>query len=108
MYSLIVARIAYFFKDYLLLLMKKYGDDKMNTTKAVCNRILQLCEENSITINKLANLSALPPSSVKNILYGKSHNPKILTIKMICDGMGITLGQFFSTSEFDNLEPEVK
>lgn len=80
----------------------------MNTTQAVRNRILQLCEERNITINRLANLSALPPSSVKNILYGKSQNPKIITIKMICDGVGITLGEFFSTKEFDCLEPEVQ
>lgn len=48
------------------------------------------------------------PSSIKNILYGKSQNPKLLTIKMICDGLGITLGEFFSTPEFDNLEQEIR
>ena len=80
----------------------------MDTLSAVQNRLLQLCEERAITINKLATLSALPPSSVKNILYKKSKNPKLLTIKMICDGLGITLGEFFSTPEFDALEQEVK
>lgn len=80
----------------------------MNTTLVIKNRILQLCDERDLTINKLATMSALPPSSIKNILYGKSHNPKILTIKMICDGLEITLGQFFSTAEFDELEQEVK
>lgn len=72
------------------------------------NRIQQLCAERNITINKLANLSALPPSSVKNILYGKSKNPKLITIKMLCDGLGITLGAFFSTPNFDALEQEIK
>ena len=48
-----------------------------------------------------------PPSSIKNILYGKSRNPKLITIKMICDGLGITLGEFFSTPEFDALEQEL-
>lgn len=80
----------------------------MTTTAAVKNRILQLCEEKKITINHLANLSAVPPSSLKNILYGKSQNPKIITIKMLCDGLGITLGEFFSTKEFDALEQELK
>ncbi|MDO5110847.1 MAG: helix-turn-helix transcriptional regulator [Clostridia bacterium] len=77
------------------------------TINTVKDRILQLCGERNITINKLANLSALPPSSVKNILYGKSRNPKLITIKMICDGLGITLGEFFNTPEFDALEQEV-
>lgn len=80
----------------------------MNTVTAIRNRILQLCEEYHITINKLANLSALPPSSIKNILYGKSQNPKIETIKMLCDGLGITLGEFFNTKEFDNLEQTIQ
>ena len=80
----------------------------MNTVTAVKNRILELCEERGISINKLATISWLPPSSIKNILYGKSQNPKVLTIKMICDGLGITLGEFFSTSEFDELEQEIK
>ncbi len=80
----------------------------MNTVSAVRDRILQLCEERNMSINKLATLSALPPSSVKNILYGKSQNPKLLTIKLLCDGLGITLGEFFSTPEFDALEQEIQ
>ena len=80
----------------------------MDTVTAVRNRILSLCGEHGISINKLATLCALPPSSIKNILYGKSRNPKLLTIKMICDGLEITLGEFFSTPEFDALEQEIR
>ena len=80
----------------------------MDTATAVRDRILELCGERDISINKLATISALPPSSIKNILYGKSQNPKLLTIKMICDGLGITLGDFFETPVFDNLEQEIK
>nr|WP_294458248.1 helix-turn-helix transcriptional regulator [uncultured Fournierella sp.] len=70
--------------------------------------MLELCGERGISINKLATISALPPSSIKNILYGKSQNPKLITIKMICDGLDITLGEFFSAPEFDGLEQELK
>ena len=80
----------------------------MDTIIAVKNRILQLCGERDISVNKLATLCALPPSSVKNILYGKSRNPKLLTIKLICDGLDITLAEFFSTPEFDTLEQEIQ
>ena len=80
----------------------------MTTVLAVRNRILQLCGERNISINKLANISALPPSSVKNILYGKSQNPKLLTIKLICDGLGITLAEFFDTEDFNSLEQEIQ
>ena len=80
----------------------------METVAAVRNRILQLCGEREISINKLATICALPPSNIKNILYGKSQNPKLITIKMICDGLDITLREFFSTPEFDALEQEIK
>lgn len=80
----------------------------MGTRKILAARLMTLCDERSLTINKLANLAAVPPSTVKNILYGKSKNPGIMTIKMLCDGLSITLGEFFSTPEFDALEQEIK
>ena len=80
----------------------------MDTATAVRARILRLCEQRGLSINKLATESALPPSSVKNIIYGKSQNPKIITIKLICDGLGITLGEFFDAPEFDALEQELR
>ena len=80
----------------------------MTTVEAVRDRSLQLCEQRNMSINKLASVSALPPSSVKNILYGKSQNPKLLTIKMLCDGLDITLGEFFNAPVFDGLEQAIK
>ena len=75
---------------------------------AVKNRILQLLGEHQMSIYKLAMESAVPQSSIKNILYGKSQNPGIVTIKMLCDGFGISLVEFFDTEEFRNLEQEIK
>ena len=109
MYSLIIACVAYkVHPDRICYKQEIWRRESMDTVTAVRNRILALCGEREITINKLATISALPPSSIKNILYGKSQNPKLITIKMICDGLGITLGEFFSTPEFDDLEQEIK
>ncbi len=72
------------------------------------NRILQLCEENRLTVNGLAERCGMPPSSLKAILYGRSKNPTIRNIKIICDGLDMTLAEFFSTEDFDNLEQEIK
>ena len=80
----------------------------MDTYTAVKNRILYLCEEKRMTINKLATESGVAPSTIKNIFYGKSQNPGIITLKMLCDGLGITLIEFFNTEEFRNLEQEIK
>ena len=80
----------------------------MDTYSTVKNRILHLLGEKNMSIHKLAMESAVAPSSIKNILYGKSQNPGIVTIKMLCDGFGISLVEFFDTEEFRNLEQEIK
>lgn len=80
----------------------------MDTRTAIANRIAELCRQHNISINHLADISAVSPSTLKSILYGKSLNPGAVTIKKLCDGLGITLGEFFSTPEFDNLEQEIK
>ena len=80
----------------------------MNMYTAVKNRILQLLEENKMSIHKLAMESAVAPSSIKNILYGKSQNPGVVTIKMLCDGFGISIVDFFDTEVFRKLEQELK
>ncbi len=80
----------------------------MDTRTAVVNRILELCKEKNLTINGLARLSAVPPTTLKNILSGVSKNPGIVTIKLLCDGLEITLTDFFNTEEFKNLEQEIK
>ncbi len=80
----------------------------MDTYTTVKNRLLRLCEEKRMSIHKLAIESAVPPSTVKNILYGKSINPGIVTIKMLCDGLGVSLTDFFDTPEFRALEQEVR
>ncbi len=80
----------------------------MDTYTTVKNRILTLCEEKKMTINKLSTESGLAPSTLKNILYGKSKNPGIVTIKILCDGLGVSLIDFFNTSEFASLEQEIQ
>lgn len=69
---------------------------------------MELCEERRMSIHKLSVESAVSPSTIKNILYGKSKNPGIVTIKMLCDGLGISLIDFFNTEEFSRLEQEIK
>ena len=80
----------------------------MATRECVVNRILELCKQRNLTINGLARLSALPPSTLKNIVNGISLNPGIVTIKKICDGLDISLIEFFDTEEFRTLEQEIK
>lgn len=80
----------------------------MDTREAIARRIRQLCSERNITPNGLANISAVPQATIKSILNGESKNPGTVTIKKLCDGFEITLGEFFSTPEFESLEQEIK
>ena len=80
----------------------------MNAYQAVRNRLLSLLEEKKMPIHRLAMEAAVPPSSIKNILYGKSQNPGIVTIKLLCDGLGITLSEFFDTPEFQFRERAIR
>ena len=79
----------------------------MRTKEAVAKRILELCKERGIAINELANISGVSPSTVYSILNETSQHPGAVTIKKLCDGLEITLGEFFSTPEFDSLEQEI-
>lgn len=80
----------------------------MTTRECVVKRIVELCMQRNWSFSKLAYVSAVPPSTVKNILNGKSQNPGIVTIKKLCDGLDITLVEFFDTDDFRNLEQEIK
>ena len=80
----------------------------MKSREAVAKRITDLCTERGITVNALANLAAVPPWTVKNIIYGVSKNPGIATIKMLCDGLDITLIEFFDNEIFLDLEQEIE
>ncbi len=76
--------------------------------EAVRIRILNLCDANGITINKLATISGVTQSTLNNIVSGRNNSSTISTIKKLCDGLNITVKQFFDSSLFDNLEQEIR
>jgi len=80
----------------------------MNTREAVAIRIRELCKERGVTPNGISIISGVPQATVKSILNGESKNPGIVNIKKLCDGFEITLGQFFNTQLFDELEQELQ
>lgn len=80
----------------------------MNTKEAVAARILELCDERDIAVNALATSSGISPSTLYSMLNEKSQNPGIVTIKKICDGLEISIREFFDSDLFDGLEQEIK
>ena len=76
--------------------------------KAIEQRIFELCNERNIAINTLANISGVSPSTVYSILNEKSQNPGVVSIKKICDGLNISIREFFDSELFDGLEQEIK
>ena len=81
--------------------------DIMSVKDVVAERFMQLCKDRNIKINELANISGVTPSTAYSMMDKNRRDVSILTIKKFCDGLDITLGEFFSTPEFDTLEQEI-
>ncbi|MBQ7654454.1 MAG: helix-turn-helix transcriptional regulator [Clostridia bacterium] len=80
----------------------------MNMAEATKMRIEQLCQDRNLNFCRLAAISGIPYTTVKAIIYGESKNPGVVTIKKICDGLEISVADFFDTDIFRNLEQEIK
>ena len=80
----------------------------MGVSGAIVDRVLELCRKEGITVNKLATLSGVTQSTVNEIVNGVSKNFGVVTLKKLCDGLGITLTEFFDTDVFRNLEQEIR
>lgn len=80
----------------------------MKVKDVVVNRFLSICKQRGMKPNELANISGVTPSTVYSMLDGRRRDISIVTIKKLCDGLEITLGEFFSTPEFDALEQEIQ
>ncbi len=80
----------------------------MAVKDAVANRFAEICNERGIKFNELATLSGVTPSTVYSMMDISRRDVSITVIKKLCDGLEITLGDFFSTADFDSLEQEIK
>ena len=79
-----------------------------DTHTAVRARILELCAQREITVNRLATLSGVTQSTLNNIVSGRNNSATVATIKKLCDGLEISLRDFFDVPAFDELEQEIK
>lgn len=79
----------------------------MNAKQAVAERIRQLCKERGLTVNALANLAGVSPTTVYSMLNRKSKNPGIVSIQKLCDGLCISVRAFFDSPLFEGLEQEI-
>ena len=80
----------------------------MDVKDTIVKRFNELCAKRNMSINELANLSGVTPSTAYSMMDKTRRDISIRTIKKFCDGLDITLGEFFSTHDFDNLEQEIK
>ena len=80
----------------------------MNIGEAVKERILELCRERGISINKLCSMSGVTQSTVNNIISGRNRSATVSTVKKLCDGLGITIEDFFHSPLFRDLEQEIQ
>lgn len=79
----------------------------MENIDIISQRILELCRERNITVGKLCSTAGTTASTVHDIVTGETKNPRIFTLKKLCDALGITLSEFFDTPEFNNMDQEI-
>ena len=84
------------------------GVDGMNINEEATARIIQLCKEKNLTLYALARNANIPPSTIYNIVKKRKQNISIVLIKKLCDGLGITLTEFFASKEFSKLDQKIK
>ena len=80
----------------------------MTIGEAVKNRILELCNQRGITVNKLCTISGVTQSTINNIVSGRNNSATVSTIQKVCDGLNMTITEFFDSEYFRDLEPEVR
>lgn len=80
----------------------------MTIGEAVRERILELCRERGISVNKLSTMSGVTQSTVNNIVSGRNHSATISTVMKLCDGLDITIVEFFNSERFKHIEQEIK
>ncbi len=80
----------------------------MTIKEAVRLRIVELCHERSITVNKLATICGITQSTLGNIMSGRNNSATVSTIQKICDGLEITIREFFDADIFIGIEQEIK
>lgn len=80
----------------------------MSVKDMIARRIQDLCAERGIQPNKLATISGVTPSTVYSLFSPDRQDISVVTLKKLCDGLGITLGEFFHTPDFDALEQEIR
>lgn len=80
----------------------------MTVGEAVRQRILDICKERNITVNKLSTMCGITQSTLNNIVSGRNNSVTVSTVKKICDGLDMTIVEFFQADLFDKLEQEIK
>ncbi|MGX8706962.1 MAG: helix-turn-helix domain-containing protein [bacterium] len=80
----------------------------MTVSEAVVKRVFELCDERHITINKISTISGVTQSTISDIVNRRTKAARVDTIKKLCDGLEITMRQFFDSPLFDDLEQEIK
>ncbi len=80
----------------------------MTVGEAVRKRILEICQQRGISVNKLCSMSGVTQSTVNNIVNGRNHSTTVSTIKQLCDGLDMNIDEFFASPLFQDLEQEIK
>lgn len=75
---------------------------------AIVLRLQNICRERNIRYNELATGSGVTPSTVYSLMDENRRDLSVITLKKLCDGLNITITEFFDDDIFKTLEQEIK
>lgn len=75
---------------------------------AIVMRLQNICNERNIKYNELATHSGVTPSTVYSLMDEKRRDLSVITLKKLCDGLDMTMIDFFDDDIFRTLEQEIK
>lgn len=84
------------------------GDDIMRIKEAIVKRFQQLCRERNIKYNELATMSGVTPSTVYSMMDESRKDISVITVKKLCDGLDISIPEFYNNPIFEDLEQEIQ
>lgn len=84
------------------------GEDIMKMKEAIVKRFQQLCRERSIKYNELATMSGVTPSTVYSMMDMRRKDVSVITVQKLCDGLDISISDFYNDPIFEQLEQEIQ
>ena len=76
--------------------------------EAIVKHLQDICRQRNMKYNELATVSGVTPSTVYSLMDASHKDLSVITLKKLCDGLDMTITEFFDDELFKTLEQEIR